>query len=110
MIYHIVSPSTWEKAGTVPYRASSLESEGFIHCSYAHQVAWAANRFYRDQDNLLVLCIDPERLTSPVRAEDPGCGESFPHIYGPIERAAIVEVRPLERGADGTWVFQPREN
>jgi uncharacterized protein (DUF952 family) len=104
-IYHIVARSSWEQTGAEPYRADSLATEGFIHCSYRDQVAKVANWFYRDQADLLVLHIDTDRLTSPLRAEDPGIGEAFPHVYGPIDRPAVVAVEPLQRGADGQWIF-----
>ena len=105
MIYHIVSRTTWQQVGAGPYRADSLASEGFIHCSYQAQVARIANHFYRDHTDLLVLAIDPAQLTSAVRAEDPGSGERFPHVSGPIDVGAVVEVRALRRGATGEWEF-----
>jgi uncharacterized protein (DUF952 family) len=104
-IYHIVSRSDWVQVGNGPYRADSLAKEGFIHCSNPDQVAPVANRFYADQPDLLVLGIEVNRLTSPLRDEAIDTGERFPHVYGPIDRAAIVEVRRLERGPDGRWVF-----
>jgi uncharacterized protein (DUF952 family) len=106
-IYHIVPRAIWEQT-TGPYRADSLASEGFIHCSNENQVARVANLFYADHDDLLVLCIDAGRLTSPVRDEDPGAGELFPHVYGPIDREAIIEVRALERGPNRRWEFPIR--
>jgi uncharacterized protein (DUF952 family) len=27
----------------------------------------------------------------------------FPHIYGPLNLDAVVDVQPYERGADGLW-------
>ncbi len=104
-IYHLVPRRVWEEPPEQPYRADSLSSEGFIHCSFAEQVAWAANRFYADQRDLLVLHLDPSRLSSPVREEACESGEIFPHIYGPINRDAVVMVQPLTRGADGRWQF-----
>jgi uncharacterized protein (DUF952 family) len=105
LLYHIVPRADWEKAGDGPYRAASLASEGFIHCSNHDQVARVANLFYADQADLLVLCIDAERLSATVRDEDVGTGERFPHVYGPIEREAVVEVTRLGRGPDGGWQF-----
>ena len=104
-IYHLVPPSIWSAGGDGPYRAASLETEGFIHCSFKDQVARVANLFYADQTELLALCIDPGRLTHTVRDEDVGTGERFPHLYGPIEREAVVAVIPLQRDAAGRWVF-----
>jgi uncharacterized protein (DUF952 family) len=104
-MYHLVLRRLWEQKAAEPYRADSLPREGFIHCSFAEQVAWAANRFYSDAEDLLLLHIDPERLTSPVREEPCETGEIFPHIYGPLNREAVVRVEALTRGADGLWQF-----
>jgi uncharacterized protein (DUF952 family) len=106
LIYHLVPRPVWEKALPGPYQADSLAGEGFIHCSYQSQVARVANLFYADQTDLLLLCIDADRLTSPVRDEDAGTGERFPHVYGPIHAEAVVEVRELRRGPDGRWQFE----
>lgn len=61
--------------------------------------------FYAAEPELLLLCIDPGRLTSPVRDEDPGTGELFPHVYGPIDRPAIRAVHPMRRDDAGRWVM-----
>jgi uncharacterized protein (DUF952 family) len=106
-IYHLVLRSLWERDPAQPYRAASLAMEGFIHCSYAEQVARSANRFYANATDLLLLTIDPSRLTSPLREEPAGKGDLFPHIYGPIDRDAVLSAVPLLRGADGRWTFQP---
>jgi uncharacterized protein (DUF952 family) len=107
-IYHLVTPSAWQADPGEDYRAASLPSEGFIHCSFARQVAWAANRFYADAEQLLVLEIDPSHLVAPLRVEPPSGsagGELFPHIHGPLNRAAVVKEHALRRGDDGRWVF-----
>lgn len=104
-IYHLVPRSTWDSAMPGPYRVASLDTEGFIHCSNREQVARSANKFYASESEMLLLCIDPDRLTSELRDEEGRPGELFPHIYGPINRAAIVGVIRLERGADGRWRF-----
>lgn len=104
-IYHLVLCRVWEENADQPYRADSLTSEGFIHCSFANQVARSANRFYAEAADLLLLHIDPERLTSPLRDEAADSGEIFPHIYGPLNRDAVVKVEALTRGSDGYWQF-----
>ncbi len=105
LVYHLVTPAAWSRAGD-DYRADSLAGEGFIHCSFADQVARSANRFYADAPELLVLHIDPAALGSPLRTEAAGTGELFPHVYGPINRAAVVRVEALRRGPEGGWVFE----
>ena len=105
IIYHLVPKAAWEIAPPGPFRAPSLESEGFIHCSNREQVARSANKFYADELEMLVLAIDPARLSSELRDEEGRPGELFPHIYGPIDREAIIEVIGLVRGPDGRWQF-----
>ena len=104
-IYHLVSAAAWNQAGRGPYRADSLASEGFIHCSNRDQVARVANLFYADQAWLEVLCVNADLLGDRVRDEDPGTGERFPHVYGPIPREAILEVQLLRRDAKNHWIF-----
>ena len=75
----------------------SLAEEGYIHCSFAEQVAATAGRFYGDVAEVVLLQIDPDRLTSPVVVEDlVGSGEPFPHVYGPIDLAAVVAADPTD--------------
>ena len=74
VIYHIAFAEDWGQAGRVgEYRISTrgqtLEQQGFIHASDAHQVAGVANRFYEADDGLIVLVIDTDRLRSLVRYE-----------------------------------------
>lgn len=96
-VYHLALPVEWEEAdcGDGSYRRSTrgldLREVGFIHCSYAHQVGVIANARYGDSDEVVLVVIDPVPLTSPLVSEpgDPG-GEDFPHIYGPLNRDAVV--------------------
>jgi uncharacterized protein (DUF952 family) len=110
-IFHIVERGTWalaESAGE--YRPESLQSEGFVHFSYANQVGATANRFYADAVNLCVVEFDPAKLTAPVVVEDShGTGEQFPHVYAAIPAAAAVAIHDLPRGADGQYTFAAPE-
>jgi uncharacterized protein (DUF952 family) len=102
-LFHVALAEDWAAAEatgeyTVSTRGRSLAEEGFIHCSFAEQVEATAARFYADVDDAVVLRIDPERLPSGVVVEDLyGTGEPFPHVYGPIPVAAVVDVRPLDQ-------------
>jgi uncharacterized protein (DUF952 family) len=110
LILHITTAPEWEvarAAGT--YRAPTLEREGFIHCSLPTQVTHVADWFYRDVDDLVLLCIDPNRLTSPLRWE-PSADEfpgDFPHVYGPIDLDAVAVALPWARGDDGFALPEP---
>ena len=104
LILHITTASEWAAAQEAgEYRAPSLETEGFIHCSTPAQVVHVGDWFYRDVPDLVLLCVDPAGLTSELLWEasaDAFAGE-FPHVYGPIALAAVVSVEPWSRGENG---------
>ena len=107
-MFHIALPADWasaQRAGvyTTSTRGVSLADEGFIHCSFDHQVERTANAYYADLDELILLRIDPDRLGSPVVVEPPfpGAADDYPHVYGPIPVDAVIEVSPWHRDAAG---------
>lgn len=98
-IFHLALVEDWDaarRAGAVTdsTRGVTLAEEGFIHCSFPEQLARTAARFFGDLDEVAVLRIDTERLTSRLVTEDLyGAGEAFPHVYGPINLDAVTDVR-----------------
>jgi uncharacterized protein (DUF952 family) len=106
-LFHIVDRSAWQDAvERGEYRAESLGSEGFIHCSFAGQVTSVANARFRDVDGLCVVELDPERVAAHIVVEDSyGSGTAYPHIYGPIAAAAAVRVHELPRDEGGDYRF-----
>jgi glutathione S-transferase len=112
VIFHIATTSDWQAAQDsgdyrVSTRGRTLADEGFIHAARREQVLSVAEAFYADAGPLLLLSIDPARLSSPVRDDEVAPGIVFPHIYGPIELEAVVAVTPLERGTDGRFALPP---
>jgi glutathione S-transferase len=113
LIYHIATMADWaaaEASGsyTISTKDRTLEQEGFIHASQGEQVAAVADLFYAGEDGLILLAVDTDRLAAEVRYEPvPGWDLPFPHIYGPINPDAVIDVLPLPRGADGKFHFSP---
>jgi uncharacterized protein (DUF952 family) len=97
MIYHVVTDANWQKALLQGfYEAESLVKEGFIHTSKAEQVAGVLERYYKEQNNLLLLHINEEKLTASLKYElAPSVNEEFPHIYGRLNLDAVVKVENL---------------
>jgi len=100
-VFHLTTPQEWAAslaagAHTGSTRGRRLAEEGYVHCSEAHQVDGVRARFYADVPDLLLLEVETDLLTSPWRIEQvDGADQSFPHVYGPLDLAAIVDVRPL---------------
>ncbi|MGI8549203.1 MAG: DUF952 domain-containing protein [Dehalococcoidia bacterium] len=108
-IFHIAAAADWEAAREsgsyrMSTRGQTLEDVGFIHCSYLKQTLRVANRIYQDTHGLRLLVIDPTRVAAEIRDESPdGGSERFPHIHGPLNVDAVVDVLPFEPAADGTF-------
>jgi uncharacterized protein (DUF952 family) len=94
LIYHICFATEWQKAKeTGAYEAVSLKEEGFIHCSLEHQVSGVLIRYYPGKTGLIKLVIETEKLKSPYIYEwSPSVADTFPHVYGPINIDAVVDV------------------
>jgi len=113
LIFHITSRRSWDEAQERGnYRAESLATEGFIHCSTVSQVLPVAENFYKGQHGLVLLAIEPTLLSSDLKWEPPSGGtppsgvpkgDMFPHIYGPINLDAVVNVVELEEDPQGKF-------
>jgi uncharacterized protein (DUF952 family) len=89
-LVHICSADEWRRARDVgEHRPDSLSANGFVHLSTPEQVHLPANRLYAGRTDLVLLSIDPARLSSPVRWE-PG---------------AVINVTPYL--PDGAGRFRP---
>lgn len=103
--FHLAPAETWAASDPEePLRAPSLEEEGFIHCTTgAAEMVATANRHYRDDPRpFVVLTVDLDRVSSPVRTED--AAGIYPHVFGPIDRAAVIAAVPIPRTVDGTFL------
>ena len=104
-LYHLALSEEWRQARAAGVysrstRGRSLEEVGFLHASYAHQIAGTYARFYADlpAGAVRLLTLDPARLAAAglaVREEPaPGSGELFPHLYGALPLEAVLHEEP----------------
>jgi uncharacterized protein (DUF952 family) len=107
-LVHMCGADEWRAAQSAgELRPDSLASSGFIHLSTPEQAHLPANRLYVGRTDLVVLHIDPARLSSPIRWE-PGVPTDpdamvFPHLYGPLPAVAVMCVTPYRPGVDGRF-------
>lgn len=93
IIYHIVPPAIWESfKDKEEYEAESLQTEGFIHCSFAEQLDGVLQRYYSNAEKVLILSLDTKKLMSKLINEPSTNNEIYPHIYGKINKSAIVGI------------------
>ena len=90
-------PDVWaDFEGAKWYAAESLETEGFIHCSFESQIEGVLERYYSGVKMVLLLEIDPKKLDSELRLEKSTNDELFPHIYGKINLDSVLDVTKRE--------------
>ncbi len=119
-IYHLVPAGYYRfQPQNEPYRPELFESEGFIHCTAGEAMLLrVANAYFLGlAGSLLVLQIDSRQLSAPLKFEPPiPAAQSekdvptyhkedalFPHIYGPLNRNAIIATFALRRDESGRW-------
>ncbi|MEM8828884.1 MAG: DUF952 domain-containing protein [Cyanobacteria bacterium P01_G01_bin.19] len=105
LLYHITSLSEWKAAQTKgEYRPQGFAQEGFIHCSYLHQLLTVAHRFYKRQNGLVILEIEPSKINSRLVEENlEGGTELYPHIYCPLPINSVIKVVAFPCDADGRF-------
>ncbi|MDR0342150.1 MAG: DUF952 domain-containing protein, partial [Nocardiopsaceae bacterium] len=99
MIWYLLPLPRWRLAEPERYVAAPAGNERFVHASPDEQAALAVANvlFLGTGEPLIALGLDESGL-SGVRYEpaDPGpppgvpAGTLFPHVYGPVETAAVT--------------------
>jgi uncharacterized protein (DUF952 family) len=107
LIYKICPEALWreaEQAGRFDGAPVDL-ADGYIHFSAADQVRETAKRYFAGEDALLLVTVNATQLGESLRWEPSRGGALFPHLYAPLDLAAVRSVEPLPIGPDGGHVF-----
>ncbi len=103
VVYHIVETEVWQGVEATYYPLAFAE-EGFVHLSFAHQVLATAQRYYADRSDLTLLAVQVSSLPEALVLENLVGGEElFPHYYGGVPRAAVIDSGPLTLSATGAF-------
>jgi uncharacterized protein (DUF952 family) len=103
-LVRITERSAWDCAQSFGMFLGELETDGFIHLSFPHQVTRVADAMYANEPNLVLLVIEPARLLGQLRMEDLyGMDEDFPHLYSALNLDAVTEVLEFPVHSDGTF-------
>ena len=113
MIWHLIELSRWRSAAGARYLPVDRDPAGFVHASpdEATMLAVANALYAQAAEPLVALALDEAALAAPVRYEPPApapppgvpAGTMFPHIYGPVETAAVTGARYLRPGVGGGY-------
>jgi uncharacterized protein (DUF952 family) len=111
VIYHMCRRAEWQDAAKAGiYRGSSQDAaDGFIHFSTSAQIAGSAAKHRAGQRDLVLLAVATAPLGAALKWEPARDGALFPHLYGPLPRAAVLWAKDLPLGPDGRHVFPALE-
>lgn len=105
LIYHITTPENWDRyKGRPSFQTESLQTEGFIHCSFDTQLEAVIKRYYSQRPKIVVLTIETDKLLAKLVNEPSTGGELYPHIYGRLNHNAIVNVEERLVAAKDTTI------
>lgn len=97
IIYKIVPEELWleaRAAGRFDGAAIDL-ADGYIHFSTAAQARETARRHFHGQTGLLLVAVAATSLGEALKFEPSRGGDLFPHLYGPLDLAAVLWEKPL---------------
>jgi uncharacterized protein (DUF952 family) len=80
-------------------------NDGYMHLSTAAQVRETAAKHFAGQSDLLLVAVDAALVHDALRWEPSRGGDRFPHLYAPLDLAAVLWVSPLPLGPDGAHMF-----
>lgn len=69
--------------------------DGYIHMSAPDQVEETANKWFKGQEDLLIVAVDLYRVAGDVKWERSRNNQYFPHVYGAINRESVKWTYPL---------------
>jgi uncharacterized protein (DUF952 family) len=96
MLLHICTEHAWKKCEPfADYTPDDFARDGFVHCCLPNQLAGVLDRYFNGQSDLWLLTIDERRLSALLKFEIGPTGDEFPHVFGPINRDAIVKTEKI---------------
>ena len=102
-LIHVTTEEAWQGAAdSGSYFPPGFDAEGFIHCCHRSQLERVLDDHFAARDDVLLLVLERSLIAADVRYERASNGDDYPHIYGPIEPAAVTQSLSATR-VNGEW-------
>lgn len=107
IILHSLTKKFWDTyKNNNFYGDLALDKYGFIHCSDVSTYHYVAPNFKDESEEMILLVIDTDKVTSKIVWEDlNNCGIKFPHIYGLLNKSAVISILPHLWNEKKEWVM-----
>ncbi len=102
-IYKLLPGSEWRAAQAAGrFEGSAIDvTDGYIHFSTAAQAQETGRKYFHGKADLMVLAVEGDSLGAALKWEPSRGGDLFPHLYGALDVASVVEASPVALDAKG---------
>ncbi|MCU0818721.1 MAG: DUF952 domain-containing protein [Beijerinckiaceae bacterium] len=103
LLFKILSRPEWgafRQSGRFAGSAVDIR-DGFIHFSYAHQLAETARRHFANQPDLVLFAVAREAVAHDLRDEVSRGGDLFPHLFAEVSFTDVLWMKPLQQDYQG---------
>tara|TARA_B110000914_G_C15073926_1_gene269734 strand:+ start:77 stop:421 length:345 start_codon:yes stop_codon:yes gene_type:complete len=105
-VYKVCNQDEWlraKKKGQFNGSKKDLE-DGYIHFSDKEQLKITLEKFFVNQENLILLKIETIKLNNLVY-EQASDGNIFPHLYSPLDISFVSEEFEIILNEDGSYIL-----
>jgi uncharacterized protein (DUF952 family) len=105
LIFKIVGASEWARVKNGYGGSAKDRADGFLHFSVAEQLQGTLQRYYANENDVLLVAVESDVLGDALKFEPSTAGVCYPHLYGPLPASAVLWVRELKRDSIGAFVL-----
>ncbi len=105
-VYKIIDKDEWALAkdkGVYLGSKKDLE-DGYIHFSEEFQITGTLEKFFKGQENLLLLKVNTDKLEH-LLWEQASDGNMFPHLYSPLEINNMIEEFEIKKDDQENFIL-----
>ena len=103
LLFTLTTKAEWKLfSSSGNFEPNTLKEIGFIRCFHGNQIERAANNYYPEEDEILLIVIDPLRIQVPLKNEKID-GDKYPNLYGAFSIDAVIDRIPLKRSKKGAF-------
>jgi uncharacterized protein (DUF952 family) len=106
-VFKILDTNEWKAAQEAGVYSGSAadKTDGFIHLSTSAQLATTLTKHFAKADNLTLVAVDTDALSSALKWEPSSNGDSYPHLYGDLDLAAVLWSTAIPKRPGGVFVL-----
>jgi len=96
-LHKIITLNQWEKSQNKEYIFLLDSDNQFIHFAEKDDIERIKNKFFSDQDKLVVLTVNPQKLVGKlIKEKNPGGSRKYYHLYDgsiPLKSIESIEIK-----------------